>query len=198
MLAIFLNPNLKVLSYNLVVIKSYTSTGIVLSSIKYSEADRILKIYSKNYGKLSLIAKGVRKPISKKRGSLEVFNAVNFHATWSATIGLITEVEMINSFEGIRKDLNKMSLAYFYCEVIEKLTREGSNNYKLYNLLFNAFIQLEESKGYKIKKDKFIYDVLVELGFWPLGQKIIDPDSALENVIERKLSSVRVGKKVLQ
>ena len=51
--------------------RNYTSEGIVLARKRYSEADRILSIFSKTFGKNVYIAKGVRKPRSRKRGHLE-------------------------------------------------------------------------------------------------------------------------------
>ncbi len=48
----------------------------------------------------------------------------------------------------------------------------------------------------KLRKE-FIYEVLVTLGYWPKGRKMDNPDYELENVIERDISSARVGKKLL-
>jgi len=60
--------------------KTYSSEGIILSRKNYGEADRILTVFSKNYGKVTLLAKGIRKLISKKRGHLEIFSEVKFSA----------------------------------------------------------------------------------------------------------------------
>jgi len=62
------------------IIKNYSSKGIVLAKRNFSETDRIIVLYTKNLGKISLIAKGVRKLKSRKRGSLEVFNLISFSA----------------------------------------------------------------------------------------------------------------------
>ena len=73
----------------------------------YSEADRILKLFTKHYGKVSIIAKGVRKPKSRKRGSLEVFGHIKFAASRGKNLDLMTEVEIIDSFELVRKSLKR-------------------------------------------------------------------------------------------
>ena len=62
--------------------RSYTSEGIVLARRNYGEADRILVIYSKNFGRVSYMAKGVRRPKSRKRGHIEVFNYIKFQANF--------------------------------------------------------------------------------------------------------------------
>lgn len=59
-------------------LRTYSSEGIVLSRKNYGEADRILVILSKNFGKLSLLAKGIRKIKSKKEEVLKFSAKLNF------------------------------------------------------------------------------------------------------------------------
>ena len=79
-------------------IRTYSSEGIILARKNYSEADRILTCFSKSYGKISLLAKGIRKLKSKKRGHLEVFSHIKFSASRGHGMDIITEVETINTF----------------------------------------------------------------------------------------------------
>lgn len=176
--------------------KNYSSEGIILAQKKYGEADRILVIFSKKYGKLSFIAKGVRKLKSKKRGSLEVFNHIVFSAAKGRNLDIITEVETKNSFERIRKNLKKASVSYFFVETVGRLTKDEEKNIELFNLLLNYLKKLTKTKKLKELRNKFTYDVLVLLGFWPKGKTLLDPDSKLEEITERKINSVRVGKKL--
>lgn len=177
--------------------RTYSSKGFVLSKKNYSEADRLITIFSQKYGKLTLIAKGVRKTKSKKRGHLEIFSQINFSATKTKGMDILTEVETINNYKKIRDNLKKVSLAYYFCEVVSKISREGEENNEIYKILEIVFEKLKtETKLKKLKTD-FIYNLLVKLGYWPRGKKIIDADEVLENVLERGLNSVRVGKKLL-
>ena len=178
--------------------RQYTSEGIILSRKNYSEADRILVCFSKHYGKLKLLAKGIRKIKSKKRGHLEIFSKVKFSAVSGHGMGIITETETINDFSGVRSNLNKISLAYYFCEVVNKITHEDGNLSTVYSLLSTALERLEVETELKKLRLKFIYDLLTEMGYWPEDKKLIDSDIVLEDIIERKLSSVRVGKIVLQ
>jgi len=176
--------------------KTFSSEGIVLARKNYGEADRIVSIFSKHFGRLSFIAKGVRRPISRKRASLEIFTHISFFAHSGRSLDLILETQIIDSFREIRKSLKKVSLAYFYCEVVGRITREAEKNLELYNLLLNYLEELKTEKNLKSVRLKFIYDVLVIMGFWPKGKEIPNPDALLEAVLERRLSSVRVGKKL--
>lgn len=176
----------------------YSSEGIVLSRKNYGEADRILIVFSKNFGKLSLLAKGIRKIKSKKRGHLEIFSKIKFSAIKGHGFDIMTEAETINDFAGVRINLNKISLAYYFCEVVNKITHEDGRPSTIYGLLSTALEELEQETELKKLRMKFIYDLLTEMGYWPVGEKIIDADIVLDDVLERKINSVRVGKAVLQ
>jgi len=180
------------------MIRTYTSEGIVIKRINYSEADRILVIFSKHYGKLSLLAKGIRKIKSKKRGHLEIFSLIKFSASKSRGMDIMTETETINDFSGVRINLNKISLAYYFSEVVNKITHEDGHPSRIFNVLLMALKQLEQDTELKKLRLEFIYNLLTEMGYWPKGKKLIDADIVLDDVLERKINSVRVGKAVLQ
>ena len=176
--------------------RRYYSEGIVLARKNYSEADRILVVYSKKYGKLSLIAKGVRKLKSRKRGHIEVFSHVKFSAARGKSLDIVTEVETITAFKKARRDLKKVSVAYFFVETIGRLTREDEKNEELFILLLSYLAKLESSVKLRVLRERFIFDALVLVGFWPEGKPLESPDAVLESIVERKLNSFRVGKKL--
>ena len=177
--------------------KRYSSEGIVLARRSYSEADRILVVYSKNYGKISFMAKGVRKPKSRKRGSLEVFSHIKFSAARGRNLDIIEEAEIIDSFQTIRKSLKKVAVAYYLMEVVGRVTREDEKNEKFFILILKYLQNLKTTKSLRKLREEFIFQTLVLLGFWPKGRRMDNPDKILENVVEREINSIRVGKKLL-
>ncbi len=173
---------------------SYTSEGIILARKNFGEADRILWVYSKSHGRVALIAKGIRRPKSRKRGHLEIFAKVNFQATKSHSLDLMLEAEVIDAYPEIRKSLKKVSLAYYICEVIGKITHEQEPNVELYDLILENLEKLKSTKRLKELRLEFIHNLLILTGYWPHDKKLSDPDTKLEEVIERQLYSSRVGK----
>ena len=112
-------------------------------------------------------------------------------------MGMMTEAEIIDSFESIRKDLKRVALAYYFMEVIGRTIHEEEKNIELYDLLLKYLENLkEEKKLYSLRKN-FVYQVLTIQGFWPKGKPLVSPDAKLEEVIERQLGSARVGKKLV-
>lgn len=177
--------------------RSYKDVGVVLGRKNYSEADRILVLFTKQHGKISVIAKGVRKPKSRKRGSLEIFSQVKFQAVVGRGLDILTEVDIVDSFSQIREDLQKVSVAYFFCEVVGKITREEEKSQQVYAILIEYLGKLETASGLRNLRTDFTKDVLVATGFWPAEKLMDDPDQILEYVTEKKINSVRVGKKLV-
>lgn len=178
--------------------RSYTSEGIVLARRDYGEADRILVLYTKNFGRSSFIAKGVRRLKSKKRGHVEIFNQIRFQAITGRGLDLMTEADIVNDFKEVRKSLKKVSLAYYFVEVIGRITHDHEPNIELYNLVLASLNSLRINNSHKNLRLDFILSLLTIMGYWPKGKILYDHDIELEKVIERQVSSVRVGKRMLE
>ena len=176
---------------------SFTSEGFILARRNFGEADRIIDIYSSDKGKISLIAKGIRRPSSRKRGHLEIFSKVRFQAFLGKNMGILTEVETLDDFTEIRKSMNKISLAYYFMEVVGKMTHEGDVNQDIYHFLGRIMESLKDGEKLKDLRRKFVTDLLKLLGYWPEGTDLNFPDEKLEEVMERQIYSKRVGKIIL-
>src|SRR3989344_8044996 len=139
---------------------SYSDEGIVLARRNYGEADRILSVYTKNHGRISYLAKGVRRPASKKRGHVEVFNQINFQAAHGRGLDIMTEAEIIENFPEIRKSLKKVSLAYYFMEVIGRITYEGEKNDELYSHVLENIRTLKTATALNDLRLDFILKLL--------------------------------------
>lgn len=173
--------------------RSYKTEGIILKRQRLGEADLLLTIFSKSKGKMKVLAKGARKPTSRKGGNLELFNLVKISVSRGRNLDLVTEVETVSSFKAWKKDLKKVARAYQYCELVDKLSPEEVPNRKILSYLKEALEVLRRSQ-----KDDFEIKLLQELGFWPKGEGLthIDPEDFIEKLIERKLKSRKFLKEV--
>jgi DNA repair protein RecO (recombination protein O) len=176
---------------------AYTSEGIILGRINYGEADRIISVFSKDKGKISLIAKGVRRPKSRKRGHIEIFSRISFQAVSGRGLDIMTEAEIIDDFKIIRISLKKVSLAYYFMEVIGKITHGGEGNLGVYELLVECLEKLKTTKLLKKLRLEFVQNLIILLGYWPADKALLNPDEELEKIIERQIYSKRVGKRMI-
>ncbi len=173
--------------------RCYKTEGIILKRTNFGEADKILTVYSVHYGKIKLLAKGIRKITSRKGGNLELFNWVGLLIAQGKNLDLVTEVETIKSFKNWRRDLKKVGLAYHFCELVDRLTAEGVPNREIFVLLTQTLTDLADFKN---KDQEFERKILEETGFWPRGKLIAenDYDGYIEKIIEKKLRSKNIFK----
>lgn len=173
---------------------TYKSEGIVLKRTNFGEADKIVTVYSKHYGKITLLAKGIRRMTSRKRGSLEVFNQVSFFAVKGKGMDIITETELTESFSSWRKNLQKVACAYQLCEMVDKLTAEGSEQENVFELLAEHLGKLNSLnvKNKSFYLGSFGLELLKILGYWPKDKPVpknFRTSFFIEEIIEKDLKA---------
>jgi len=118
-----------------------STQGIVLSRINYGEADRILTILTRDYGKVSLIAKGTRREKSKLAGGIELFSIseISF-IEGKSDMGTLTSARLNNQYNSFFNDLNKIEFGYNCLKLINKYTttETGVEYFHLLRQLFEA------------------------------------------------------------
>ncbi|MFP4660717.1 MAG: DNA repair protein RecO [Halanaerobiales bacterium] len=141
--------------------------AIVLKQFDLGEADKIITFYTKDYGKVRAVAKGVRKSRSSLSGIVLPFNYnyMTFYQTDS--LDRINQVKNVFTFAKLREDLSKMAYASFMAELIEKVGLENDPNQDLFSLLLSSLHQLLNEKEYNYIELSFKVRLLGILGFKP-------------------------------
>lgn len=122
--------------------RTYRTQGIVIKRTNFGEADRLLTVFTQHYGKLKLIAKGIRRLNSRKKGHLELFSQARLFIAKGKNLDIVTEAETINNFSLLRKDLPLVQTAYLFSELTDQLTAENQAQPQVYQLLTNCLNQL--------------------------------------------------------
>ncbi|UCF60271.1 MAG: DNA repair protein RecO [Anaerolineaceae bacterium] len=120
----------------------YRTEAVVLRRQDLGEADRILTVYSLDRGKLRLVAKGARRPSSRKAGHLEPFTRVKLLLARGRELDIITQAEAIETYRGILEDLIRFGQASYTAELLDCFTVEQEENQTLYRLLINTLERL--------------------------------------------------------
>ncbi len=146
----------------------YRSKGIVLRSIRYGEADRILDLYTRDAGLVSAIAKGIRRTRSRFGARLEPLSCVDFVAYHGRTLDTVTQAEVLRSFHGVREDLARFEAAASMVGSVRALSGGDEADRRVFNLLYNALDALEErNSGYGSIEAAFGLKLSVLAGYAP-------------------------------
>ncbi|HKU18245.1 MAG TPA: DNA repair protein RecO [Candidatus Saccharimonadales bacterium] len=105
--------------------KQLTATGIMLTRTDFGEADRILTLLTPEYGKLRLLAKGVRRVKSKLAGGIELFSVSELvYIRGRGEIGTLVSARLRTHYANIVRDLDRTMLGYELIKFLHKHTED--------------------------------------------------------------------------
>jgi DNA repair protein RecO (recombination protein O) len=116
----------------------YETPAIVLRQRKLGDADKIITLYTANFGKIDAVAKGVRRTTSKLAGHVEPLNHGSFLLAHGRNLDVITQVQTIESFQPLHQDLDRLSRALYSGELVERCTEERTESFEVYRLLLDT------------------------------------------------------------
>ena len=124
----------------------YHTKGVILRRIDYGEADRIITFFTPDRGKISAIAKGVRKPKSKLAGGVELFSVCDIGGIkGKRDLDTLVSTRLNRHFENIVKDYDKIQVAYSMLQVIDKLTDDDAGE-DFYRLVVDGLELLDQGR----------------------------------------------------
>ena len=147
--------------------------AVVLRHSNWGEADRMLGVYSRERGRLRVVAKGARKLLSRKAGHLEPFTQVALLLAKGRDMWIVTQAETVNAFLTLREDLVRTGYAAYVVELLDRFTYDEGENRALYHLLVDTLTRID------VEEDAFLavryYEVrLLDLvGFRPQLQTCV-------------------------
>ncbi len=148
----------------------FKTEGIVLKRRNFGEADRILTVFSKDKGKISVVAKGVRRITSRRAGNVELLNQVIIYLHQSKGMPVLTEAVSLDTYQKIKEDLTLSTYAYHLIEIVDRLTAENQENRILYGHLVEVLKRLETNPR-QILIRAFEVKILSVLGFIDFNSK---------------------------
>ncbi len=144
--------------------------AVIIHSRKQGETSKILTVYSEQFGKMRLVAKGSRGVKSKYLGILETLNHVTliFYRKENRDIQYLSQADVVDRFPSIHEQLGKLALAAIPCEIIDRAETTEHQNQPLFHLLLDTLHALEQAKtGLKnIIRSFYLYYIKIS-GFEP-------------------------------
>lgn len=123
----------------------YRVEAIILKRTDVGEADRLLTMFTPDRGKLRAVAKGARKPSSRKTGHVELFNHASLLIAVGRELDVVTQADTVETYLRLRGSLDRLGYAYYFAELVDRFTEEGEENRALYDLILRAFQRLERA-----------------------------------------------------
>jgi len=165
----------------------YRAQGLIFKKENREEFDQLFTIYTKDFGRLEVLGKAIRKISSKLRSGAEIFYLTDIEFIQGKVYKTLTDSVVINDFKNLRKSLSRLAVAYKISEVFDDLVRGQEPDEKLWQLLIDVFEKLNDPRieytKYQILYYFFLWNFLSILGYTPelfqcsLCQKKIIPEN---------------------
>jgi DNA repair protein RecO (recombination protein O) len=148
--------------------RSIRVDAVVLRHSNYGEADRLLTLYTRQMGKIRVMAKGARKIASRKAGHIEPFTHVKLQLAKGRDMFLLTQADTVDAYLPLRDDLILTSHASYVLELLERFTYEdGTENSSIFRLLTETLSRLASKSDVWLVLRYYEMRLLDHLGFRP-------------------------------
>ncbi len=123
----------------------FTTEALVIGSMRYLEADRIVTLYTRDRGRLGAIAKGVRRTKSKVGGRLEPFSLVRASLYSGRGLYSVVGVDTLRTFQGVRDELFRMEEGARLFAAVRHLFPAEEGSPPAFNLLVRGIAGLADA-----------------------------------------------------
>jgi DNA repair protein RecO (recombination protein O) len=172
----------------------YRTQGFILKKTDRGEVDQLFTIYTKDFGKLEILGKAIRKISSKLRSGTEIFYLSEIEFIQGKSHKTLTDAILIENFPVLRKDPGRLSIAYRISEFLDNLIKGQEVDKEIWKMLNETFTKLNnlkiENEKLKIIYYYFLWNFLSISGYRPefyncsLCQKKLLPEKLYFNLKE--------------
>ena len=118
--------------------------GIVLSNTPFKESSKIINVYTKEYGVIGILCKGVQSTKSKLRGITDKLTYAKFNIYYKeGKLSTLVDASIINPFKNIKKDIISISYATYICDLVSQVIKQ-TDDIDIYNDLINSLIKIDD------------------------------------------------------
>ncbi len=171
----------------------YKTQAIVIHSIPYGEVDKIVTLYTLDFGKVKGIAKGAKRSRKRFGNTLEICSHVHlsFFEKETSELVRLTHCDLIRSFAGLREDIHKLARASYFIELVNELTADKMRSKRLFELLLLFLNDVDQGILKEEIQRVFEVRLLALLGYQPLLDHCLRCKSGLAE--EKFFFSAREG-----
>ena len=145
-----------------------TIKGLVLRVTDYNDRDALLTLLTARHGKLTVKARGLRRKNSPLIAPCQLLAYAEFTLFEYRGMYTINEAHSIELFQGLRRDLGKLSLGTYFAQASEVLSQEDMPNSELQSLVLNCLYALDKlGKSEEMVKAVFELRAASIAGFTP-------------------------------
>lgn len=126
--------------------KFIKTKGLVIKKVDFGEGDRIITIFSENFGKIDLLVKGIRKSKKRDQSSVDLLTLSNFTFYKKGDNFILNTIDSLDFFYDLKKDIEKLEIASYMLSIINEIVLPGERKKEF-------FQRVEKALNFIIKND---------------------------------------------
>ncbi|MGL4537828.1 MAG: DNA repair protein RecO [Cetobacterium sp.] len=176
--------------------KFIKTKGLIIKKVDFGEGDRIITVFSENFGKIDLLVKGIRKSKKRDRSSVDLLTLSNFTFYKKGDNFILNTIDSIDFFYDLKKDIEKLEIVSYVLSIINELILPGERKKEFFQRIekalyfiiknenYNNFIMVLKMMNWIIKNEGYRIDISGEK-YFNISESVIT-DSGDDKVIPLK------------
>ena len=152
--------------------KFIKTKGLVIKKKDFGEGDRIITVFSENFGKIDLLVKGIRKSKKRDQSSVDLLTLSNFTFYKIGDNFILNTIDSIEFFYDLKKNIEKLEIVSYILSVINEVVLPGERKKEFFQRIekalyfiiknenYNNFIMLLKMMNWIIKNEGYRIDIL--------------------------------------
>ena len=163
------------------------TNAILLKYFDSGEADRILVFFTLDFGVVKLIAKSARKSAKRQFSTIDLltYMQISFKPVERRNLQQLSDIKMIDPFLNIREEINTLSVALYFTQLIDKFYKEHEKDEKMFYLLLSFLERFDRGDFQLLDIVLFQLRLLEGAGFSPNFTTCLDCEKELETMSDK-------------
>ncbi len=128
--------------------KFIKTKGLIIKKVDFGEGDRIITVFSENFGKIDLLVKGIRKSKKRDQSSVDLLTLSNFTFYKKGDSFILNTIDSIDFFYDLKKDIEKLEIVSYILSIINEIVLPGERKKEF-------FQRIEKALYFIIKNDSY-------------------------------------------
>jgi DNA repair protein RecO (recombination protein O) len=163
---------------------TYKTKAISLKAAPFSEADKMVTLFTRDYGRIRVLAKSARRVPSRFGGRVEPLTYADYFIAKCRSIDIVSQCQVIESFQSVRESSKTLYAALYMLKLVNSGTAEGQHYPELFDLLLKHLCRLKAGENGRRTAKEFEKEFVVLEGIYREG---VDPQYALSDHVGRDL-----------
>jgi DNA repair protein RecO (recombination protein O) len=162
--------------------------AIVLKKRKLPQQDIVITLFTRELGKVTTYAKGIKKITSRRAPHIQTANLVNVILTQNQERFFLDQTSLISGFTQLKEDPEKVNFVYLFFFILDRLLPDAEPEIRLYTLVKRFLVDISKTEKFTTQDiSDYLQDTLVILGYADEKKPFFEQIRIIEDIIHERI-----------